>query len=83
MIQVEIREDACRGCQMCVELCPVKVFVRDEALGKAKVVLAEDCFGCLSCAYLCPSGAIRHRGVVHVKNFYRDLDTCARVEKFL
>lgn len=82
MIEISLREEACRGCQLCVETCPVKVFAPGPD-GKPKVATPEDCFGCLSCTYLCPSGALKHRGMHQVKNFYRDLDFSARAGRFL
>ncbi len=82
MIEISLKEEACRGCQLCVEVCPVKVFAPGEQ-GKPKVANPEDCFGCLSCSYLCPSGALKHRGLHTVKNFYRDLDFSSRAGRFL
>jgi Fe-S-cluster-containing hydrogenase component 2 len=83
MIQIALHEQACRGCQMCVDLCPTKVFSYDEVNSKATVNHNEDCIGCLSCAYLCPSGALTHEGHLIVRNFYRDMDFCNKMEKFL
>jgi Fe-S-cluster-containing hydrogenase component 2 len=83
MIRVVLREEGCRGCQMCVEVCPTKVLTFDAAAAKPKVTLAEDCIGCLSCSYLCPAGVISHEGHKMVKNFYRDLSFSRRIERFL
>jgi NAD-dependent dihydropyrimidine dehydrogenase PreA subunit len=83
MVQIEIHEQACRGCQMCKEICPTEVFSFDEEKGKVRVKEMEDCIACLSCAYICPSGAIKHSDYHGVKNFYRDLDFCRRMGKFL
>jgi Fe-S-cluster-containing hydrogenase component 2 len=83
MIGIELREEACRACQMCVDVCPTKVFARDPATGKAKAQAVGSCIGCLSCAYLCPSGTIQVSGHHAVKNFYRDLDFSRRVGRFL
>lgn len=83
MLRVDIREQACRGCQMCVDICPTTVFRWDESAGRATLGEVADCIACLSCAYLCPSGAITHADYPVVKNFYRDLDFVGRVERFL
>ena len=83
MIRVEIREAGCRGCQMCVDVCPTDVFVFLEAEMRAVVQDEENCIGCLSCAFDCPSGAVTHADVPLVKNFYRDLEFQARMERFL
>jgi ferredoxin len=80
---MEIHEQACRGCRMCVEICPTKVLTFDEEACLAKVGKVEDCIACLSCTYLCPSGAIHQEDYPRVKNFYRDLEFCGRMEKFL
>mgnify|MGYP001545586611 CR=1 FL=1 len=83
MVNIEIREKACRGCQICVDICPTDVFEFDEGGFIAKVKTVEDCIACLSCTYSCPSGAISQDNYHVVKNFYRDLNFSKRVEKFL
>ncbi len=83
MLQIEIREAACRGCGICVDVCPTDVLESDGVPPKARVRAIEDCIACLSCAYACPSGAIRHSDYYRVKNFYRDLDFVRRMERFL
>ena len=82
-MRMEIHEQACRGCRMCVEICPTKVLTFDEATSLAKVGKVEDCIACMSCTFLCPSGAIHQEEYPRVKNFYRDLEFCGRMEKFL
>lgn len=82
-IETSIHEQACRGCQICVDICPTKVFTYDTVRSIALVEHSEDCIGCLSCAFLCPSGAIKHEGLPLVTNFYRDLEFCGKMEKFL
>ena len=82
-MHVEIHEQACRGCQMCVDICPTDVFEFSQDTQKATVSVVDDCIGCLSCAYDCPSGAITHQDVHLVKNFYRDMEFCERMEKYL
>jgi NAD-dependent dihydropyrimidine dehydrogenase PreA subunit len=83
MVRIEIDTRACRGCQMCVDICPTKVFDFDAAEAKARVREAADCIACLSCRYLCPSGAIAQEDYPVVKNFYRDLEFVGRLERFL
>lgn len=83
MVQIEIREESCRGCQICVDLCPTKVFSFDAGSEKARLAVAENCIACLSCAYACPPAAIRHSSYHVVKNFYRDLQYVRRLEQFL
>ncbi len=83
MLTMTIREEACRGCEMCVDVCPTDVVAFNPASKKAEVKKAQDCIACLSCAYLCPSGAVTHENYHEVKNFYRDLDFSLRFERFL
>lgn len=83
MLRLEVRDQACRGCQMCVDICPTKVFDFDADAKRPTIRDARDCIACLSCAFLCPSGAITHADYPVVKNFYRDLEFVDRVERFL
>jgi ferredoxin len=83
MVTIELHEQACRGCRMCADICPTKVFDYDDIKHMARISHPEDCIACLSCAYLCPSGAISHDNYHVVKNFYRDLTFMSRMEKFL
>jgi NAD-dependent dihydropyrimidine dehydrogenase PreA subunit len=83
VLNIEIRDQACRGCRMCVEVCPTKVFDFSEADARATVREVLDCIACLSCAYLCPSGALTHTDYPVVKNFYRDTEFSRRMERFL
>ncbi len=83
MPQIVIHDAACRGCHMCVDVCPTDVFLFDETARRAAVGEAGDCIACLSCAYECPSGAITHDDYHEVRNFYRDLEFCRRMERYL
>ncbi len=82
-VEIMVHDQACRGCEMCVEICPTKVFGFDEDKRLCTVEHAEDCIACLSCAYICPSGAITHGNYHQVKNFYRDVEFSKRMGKFL
>lgn len=83
MLEMSIRENGCRGCRLCLDVCPTDCFGFDEASQKAAVEKVENCIGCLSCTYICPSQAISHKNVHMVKNFYRNLHFSQRMEKFL
>ncbi len=83
MVEITIHEEACRGCEMCVDICPTKVFEYETDKRISVNKYPEDCIACLSCAYICPSGAISHANYHTVKNFYRDLEFCNKMEKFL
>jgi len=82
-VEITVHEQACRGCEMCVDICPTKVFTFDAEKRLCTVGHAEDCIACLSCAFICPSGAITHDNYHQVKNFYRDLEFSKRMGKFL
>jgi len=82
MVRIEIHADACRGCELCVDVCPTKVLALDEHR-KASAKTPEDCIACLSCGYLCPSGAFQYADYHEVKNFYRDLTFARRAGRFL
>lgn len=83
MLEMTIREEGCRGCRMCLEVCPTDCFGFDEENQKAVVEKTENCIACLSCAYICPSQAIAHANIHMVKNFYRNIYFSQRMEKFL
>jgi NAD-dependent dihydropyrimidine dehydrogenase PreA subunit len=83
MPEIKILDKGCRGCTLCVDICPVTVFGFDEAKDLALVERSEDCIGCLSCAYLCPSQCISVSNVELVRPFHRIEENVAFVEQFL
>ncbi|MFO7951084.1 MAG: 4Fe-4S binding protein [Candidatus Fermentibacteraceae bacterium] len=72
MIEIKIDEDACVGCQLCVDECPTDVFEFDEEKAIPVVEHDKECFGCLSCSEICPSDAIEHRGVERSEDHYHE-----------
>jgi len=52
-------EELCNGCGLCIEECPVDVYVEDPETGKAKIAYLEDCWDCLLCELICPTEAIK------------------------
>lgn len=58
------RKDRCKGCQLCVEVCPEGILALD--LEEVNIrdyhpvgITDEDkCTGCASCATICPDGVI-------------------------
>lgn len=57
-IRIDITERWCKGCGICVELCPTKVFTSAPATGKVILSAPEQCTGCGLCELYCPDYAI-------------------------
>lgn len=57
---VTFKEDLCKGCELCVSVCPVKIIaLKDDVLNKkgyhpAGIVEMDKCIACISCALMCP-----------------------------
>ncbi|MBQ7145593.1 MAG: 4Fe-4S binding protein [Lachnospiraceae bacterium] len=64
MNKVTILEDWCKGCGLCVRICPKAVLaISTTHLNKkgyypAEVVAPEACIGCAGCFRTCPDTAI-------------------------
>ena len=61
---ITVNENLCKGCNLCTEFCPQKVFKESEKQGKNGVhvpvpVDEEKCKKCGLCALMCPDQAIR------------------------
>ncbi len=62
VVTLEYREELCRGCGRCVEVCPREVFVME---GRRAALLDRDrCIECGACALNCPEEAIQVRAGV-------------------
>ncbi len=55
--EVVINQEWCKGCGICVALCPKQVLELNPQ-GKATVVRPEDCICCTLCELRCPDLAI-------------------------
>jgi len=64
MAKVIFNEDRCKGCKLCVDVCPKKiVFMRNDVINvkgfhPAGVTEMEKCIGCAFCATTCPDCVI-------------------------
>jgi len=64
MAKVTFRVDRCKGCRLCLNVCPKKIIAIDEAVLNAKgyhpagVKEQEKCIGCAFCATVCPDCVI-------------------------
>ncbi len=54
---VTINKAWCKGCGICIKVCPKNVLEFDERL-KAEAVRMDDCIGCKQCDIFCPDLAI-------------------------
>ena len=60
---VKIDKERCKGCELCVDLCPHKVLAISKALNSkglhfSTAVDESKCTACLQCATICPDAAI-------------------------
>ncbi|MCF8026694.1 MAG: ferredoxin family protein [Desulfobacteraceae bacterium] len=83
MPKIQLTEKGCRGCTLCVDICPVDVFEFNEEKSVAEVKAQDDCIGCLSCYYACPSQCIEISDVEFIRPFYRIEKNVAFIEQFL
>lgn len=83
MPTVAIEEKGCRGCTLCVDVCPVDVFEQESSKHVAMVRRQDDCIGCLSCVYACPSSCVSVGDVPLLRPFHRIEKNRALVERLL
>lgn len=59
---VLIRVDRCKGCELCIEYCPVGVLALSKGFNVEgyhhPVVLSDGCISCQACSAICPEFAI-------------------------
>ncbi|MFQ7291473.1 MAG: 4Fe-4S dicluster domain-containing protein [Monoglobales bacterium] len=64
MKKVEINEERCKSCGLCVSVCPKKIIdisrakMNDKGYRPAEIIDVEKCIGCAFCATICPDCAI-------------------------
>lgn len=58
--KVTFKQDICKGCGLCVSVCPTNILAMDDkAINRkgyhpATVVDPDNCIGCANCAMMCP-----------------------------
>lgn len=63
--KVTFNSDICKGCELCVSVCPKHIISLDESkLNKkgyhpAHIVNMDECIGCGNCAMMCPDSVIK------------------------
>lgn len=61
---VKFDKERCKGCELCVSVCPVKIIqiektkMNTKGYHAAGVQEIDRCIGCGNCATICPDGAI-------------------------
>jgi len=60
---VSIGRERCKGCALCVSVCPRQLLAMTTTLNRkgyhvAEAARAGECLGCLKCARMCPEAAI-------------------------
>jgi 2-oxoglutarate ferredoxin oxidoreductase subunit delta len=60
---IHINQKWCKGCYICLEVCPKKVFekskeVSEKGFNPVFVAQPEQCTACLQCEMLCPDLAL-------------------------
>jgi NAD-dependent dihydropyrimidine dehydrogenase PreA subunit len=56
VVTLDLNEQKCTGCGMCLEVCPHQVFQMDGR--KARIQDRDACMECGACRRNCPSGAL-------------------------
>ncbi|MDQ2086800.1 4Fe-4S dicluster domain-containing protein [Herbivorax sp. ANBcel31] len=63
MAKVTIDENRCKGCKLCISVCPKKIVVVKDKLNlkgfyPVEIEDMEKCIGCAFCAMMCPDCVI-------------------------
>ena len=59
-----VNENVCKGCGLCVSVCPKKIIrlspdrLNAKGYSPAEVEKPEECIGCAMCGIMCPDSAI-------------------------
>ena len=65
MNRVTIDSGVCKGCSLCISVCPKKIlvinkdFVNEKGYNPSSVIDMEPCIACGMCAIMCPESAIK------------------------
>jgi len=63
--KVTFNEDICKGCELCVSVCPKKIIslntekINSKGYNPAYVTDQELCIACGNCAIMCPDSVIK------------------------
>lgn len=60
---VQIVEEKCKGCELCIAACPTKSLHLADTINaqgfRFAVMINADCTGCTSCSLVCPEAIIK------------------------
>ncbi len=64
MAKVTFSTDKCKGCGLCISVCPKHILAFSDQINAkgyhpAECVKLEDCIGCAFCARMCPDCVIQ------------------------
>lgn len=61
--KIEVNEERCKGCYLCVAVCPNKCLEKSNKFSKTgyypSSYKGSGCIACMSCAKICPDLAIK------------------------
>ena len=64
MAKMTVRTERCKGCGLCVDVCPKKIVtmatdrINAKGFHPATVIEQDKCIGCAFCATMCPDVVI-------------------------
>jgi NAD-dependent dihydropyrimidine dehydrogenase PreA subunit len=67
----------CTGCNVCVEVCPIDVYIPHPEEGNPPIILhPEECWYCGTCVVDCPCpGAIKFNWPLQARGYWKNKDT--------
>jgi len=63
--KVTFNEEICKGCELCVSVCPTKIIslnkniINQKGYNPAYVTDQDKCIACGNCAIMCPDSVIK------------------------
>ena len=64
--------ELCTGCNDCVEVCPLDVFIPAPQKGAPAIILhPEECWYCGCCVNSCPTGALKINWPIQQRGYWK------------
>ena len=69
--------EICNGCNRCVEVCPIDVYIPNPDKSKSPLILhADECWYCGTCVNECPRpGAVKFNFPLQQRGYWKRMDT--------